>query len=116
MDGFKNQAQNAKKQSGKLRKQIKRNIDQAIELYRKRNFKVAKQLLTEVLKIDSNNSFAIGLIATIEKGINIPNEVSVETLGGSLVVKWEKINNVYSNIYLSGSVSLVFQGYIEYEN
>ena len=56
------------------------------------------------------------VIATIEKGINIPPEVLVETLGGSLVVKWEKINNVYSNICLSGSVSLVFQGYIEYEN
>lgn len=41
------------------------------------------------------------------------NRVEVQTLGGSLSVEYDKINNSYTNIWLNGPAEKVFDGSIE---
>ena len=44
------------------------------------------------------------------------NQVKLNTLGGSLEVEFEKIDNRYQNIYLKGNVREVFNGRINIKN
>ena len=59
-------------------------------------------------------SCGTGVVASVlaanEKKVSMKQPTQVKTLGGVLNVSWEKINNEYQNISLSGPVSLVFQG------
>ncbi|WP_185873489.1 diaminopimelate epimerase [Blattabacterium cuenoti] len=55
------------------------------------------------------------VIASVEtKKISKKNNIEVITLGGKLLVSFEKRNNIYENIYLTGPVKFVFKGLFFY--
>ena len=52
-------------------------------------------------------------LAFASKNGTLMNEVSIETLGGKLQVKFEAVGNRYRNVYLIGPAESVFEGTVE---
>ncbi|PCI10719.1 MAG: diaminopimelate epimerase [Flavobacteriaceae bacterium] len=52
-------------------------------------------------------------IATFDAGITKENNIDIEALGGKLSVSFEKENDTYKNVFLTGPATFVFQATIE---
>lgn len=52
-------------------------------------------------------------LASAEQGFVNGNETIIETLGGELKVRFEEKDGAYTNIYLTGPATFVFEGQIE---
>lgn len=53
-------------------------------------------------------------IAANNSGKTKDNHIKIEVLGGNLEVSFEKVNNTYTNVFLTGPAQFVFEGNIEY--
>ena len=65
-----------------------------------------------------NETFSCGTGVTASAMVSVRNEgrhsISVETLGGELVIDFEKTANGYENVFLTGPANQVFSGEITY--
>jgi diaminopimelate epimerase len=55
---------------------------------------------------------ASGIISFYSGKITSYNSIKIVTLGGNLFISFKKINNTYRDIWLSGEVKFVFEGFI----